>query len=1051
MTQPQDLDGNGAGGGAVSDNTDEPFIPYKSGDSLENSPLQYNAADGKVEASSPIVGQLQGDLVGELILTEPVTKGDLVSVDPTIPPVDGIESGGIADKNTQGRRPAIGFAQSNGLIGEKIQYKSYGPSEADTTGFVPGTVISMGSNGKAEYSSGIIAQQVGVVRETGPNGRVFANVLSWRKAPTEGPADPGGDLDDSEFPVYNAATDDLNKSGVFLEDEEVDFYEKSIKAKHYDLRENQRLDTTGANLAEYKIHDSTIHYHTDVEHGTNVPVGKNFRNKVVDEVGQAVNTETLLSPRWIIPVTEDISIEALTMDSTLLSFDGATINAYRDSVLIWSQKILLLLQGPSKWFNVGTGSSFFPPIHFLNDGATYELEVTNEFGDLQVQGDTLGVPYYALDYSEIVERPLQTMPDSTGVLDGMTVSQGTGDSVSITPGFGYIMADDGKTGTYVEIGQITDSPISVVADGNFGIGIDVNGAVTQVAGDSIDAAFIRDYMLVGFVEVELGAVSNVSPYKLTTNTTYSQIMDLFEVLGVIAGQGLDISPQANLSFDISAGDLGFRGAGTSQLNRTPNVLQLDARVTAEFDRLLGLDQSLPTLNQTLIDADHYDDGTATPALIADPLNATIQYLYQLPIELGGLTVMYGQTVYPTIEDAIVNQDNDEISIPTFVSTNTLLLARLVVRAGATNLQDEADAVWLPGSKFGASIKGGALGSGGPGGGDMLGAASSTLNEVVTFADVSGKVASAASDISADGGKLARISANGTLFVRGGASLPQLAINPVTDSISLQTDGPVYSVVNTDNGGTLTGLPGSTAFSAVRSDNPQFVLKNQAGVTIGKLEYNTTDGFIAIRYDGGPEIAVDADEIRHDIGTTTWRQTATGIVWDSDTNPAIHALRSDVVSYLITDAAGDSQGFFSYLSPNDYVTVGRSSGANVQVKTEGVNIVSNNSELTVDDIPVVLDNVGRTALTPAASVEIDFTEYESVYTLAMDQNTTLTFANIEVGHAVQLEVTGNFTLTFPGTAFKLSTSADYSGTDTNIIYMYASDAGIIDYTIAQRGT
>jgi hypothetical protein len=1045
-------EGASGSGSGTPDSTTDSFVPYKSGTTFVNSPLKFNAVENKVESSSVIEGQLQGDLVGEIILLEPVTKGDLVAIDPDTPLVDGIESGGVADKDTPGRRPAIGFAQADGLTGEKIQYKSYGQTETDTTGFAPGSVISMGKNGKSESASGIIAQQVGIVREVGATGRAFANVLSWRKAPTEGPADPGTELDDGEFPVYNAATDDYTKSLVFLEDEEVDFYEKSIKAKHYDLRENQRLDTTGANFVEYKLDSSTLHYHTDVEHGTNVPTGKNFQNKVVDEVIQAVNTETLLAPRWFFTVTQDISIEALTMDSTNLSFDGATINAYRDSVLIWSQKIPLILQGPSKWFNVGTGSSFFPPIHFLNDGATYELEVTNEFGDLEVQGDLSGVPYYAIDYSEIVERPLQTMPDSTGVLDGMIVSQGTGNSVNITPGFGYIMADDGKTGTYVEIAQISDSPISVVTDGNFGIGIDINGDVTQVAGDSINAAFIRDYMLVGFVEIELGAVSNVSPYKLTTNTTYSQIMDLFEVLGVIAGQGLAILPQANLSFDITAGDLGFRGAGTSQLNRTPNVLQLDARVTAEFDRLLGIDQSLPTLNQTLIDADHYDDGTATPALITDPLNATIQYIYQLPIELGGLTVMYGQKVYLTIEDAIVNQDNDEISIPTFVSTNTLLLARLVVRAGATDLQNEDDAVFLPGAKFGSSIKGGALGSGGPGGGDMLGAASSTLNEIVTFADVSGKIASAASDITADAGRIQRISANGALFVRGGASLPQLAINPATNSLSLQTDGPVYSVVNADNAGTLTGLPGSTAYQAVRSDNPQFVLKNQAGVTIGQLEYNKAgDGFIALRFVGGPTIAMDADEITQIIGSTSWRQTATGIVWNSGVNPAIHTLRSDVVSYLITDAAGDSQGFFSYFSPNDYVTLGRSSGANVQVKTEGVNIVSNSSELTVDDIPVVLDNVGRTVLTPAASVEIDFVEYESIYTLAMSQNTILTFANIEIGHAVQLEVTGSFTLTFPGTAFKLSSSGEYSASATNIIYMYASDSGIIDYTIQQRGT
>ncbi|MDX1554915.1 MAG: hypothetical protein R3212_02710 [Xanthomonadales bacterium] len=90
---------------------------------------------------------------------------------------------------------------------------------------------------------------------------------------------------------------------------------------------------------------------------------------------------------------------------------------------------------------------------------------------------------------------------------------------------------------------------------------------------------------------------------------------------------------------------------------------------------------------------------------------------------------------------------------------------------------------------------------------------------------------------------------------------------------------------------------------------------------------------------------------------------------------------------------------------------------------------------------------QSALTPAASVDVSFGKQSNRFrTLAMDQNTTLTFSNPIAGEERVIEVTGNFTLTFPGSA---KVYGGHAPNDTNNVLIRCIDATTPKYDVFVR--
>ncbi len=90
------------------------------------------------------------------------------------------------------------------------------------------------------------------------------------------------------------------------------------------------------------------------------------------------------------------------------------------------------------------------------------------------------------------------------------------------------------------------------------------------------------------------------------------------------------------------------------------------------------------------------------------------------------------------------------------------------------------------------------------------------------------------------------------------------------------------------------------------------------------------------------------------------------------------------------------------------------------------------------------------LTPAASVDVNFGRWDGTSgsesrfkTLVLDQNTTLTFSNPIAGEFRLIEITGNFTLTLPGSA---TAYGSHVPNDKNLLFIRCVDASTPKYDV-----
>jgi hypothetical protein len=186
----------------------------------------------------------------------------------------------------------------------------------------------------------------------------------------------------------------------------------------------------------------------------------------------------------------------------------------------------------------------------------------------------------------------------------------------------------------------------------------------------------------------------------------SSLRDLWSPIRLI-NQGIIPSPNgANLSFNTSAGILWGNGINWHNNQLSPNNVNIAAKVPASFfyrTQTGGTSGSV-----TVIDPRKYDIGgvitTITPAGSND---ATNQRIYMYPT--GVINVLYGQTRYATLAEAIANiQSETFIPYPNVESTGILigvLSVRNDIVADGEPLTNTDYAKFTLVSKFGESFGG----------------------------------------------------------------------------------------------------------------------------------------------------------------------------------------------------------------------------------------------------------------------------------------------------------------------------------------------------------
>jgi hypothetical protein len=328
---------------------------------------------------------------------------------------------------------------------------------------------------------------------------------------------------------------------------------------------------------------------------------------------------------------------------------------------------------------------------------------------------------------------------STGVVRGFDISQTGAAEITMQPGHGVIIDDtapDSNIAYHIDRATPTVQTVDISTDGVFSIQVDMNGDFVFFSDGEEPSTVYRDYLQVGFYEVINGVMTRAESSRVNINQPYSQFLDFLFALGPTRIEGIALQPNGdNLSVNVTGGKMIWRGGGDKVGSRLQNNLPIESRVVAELLPLQGTNGNIgePT---TVIDPTVYDlNGVLTTV----PQNDwQIIYFYQVPVASGGLFYMYGQETFHNLADLLAVEGNEEIQLPNIFAKESLLVGRIAVKKNCLALNDDTTTVkFLSGAKFGSGLAGGGSGGSG-GGGDVLGAASSEVNEVLISADESGK-------------------------------------------------------------------------------------------------------------------------------------------------------------------------------------------------------------------------------------------------------------------------------------------------------------------------
>ncbi len=274
---------------------------------------------------------------------------------------------------------------------------------------------------------------------------------------------------------------------------------------------------------------------------------------------------------------------------------------------------------------------------------------------------------------------------STGLETGGVISLGSSNSeVSVTAGTGRIVDLSGDTYTEVTWSQVTNAALSS-ADGSIYLYVDNLGAVQQTT-TKPTAAFRRANIYLGRLSVTGGQIQSVRNEPVIVEQVASQVMDLSSALKVFNVEGNDITANgANLSLSRSAGEL----------YDYSDTVALSSDALVSFRRYTQ--NGTASTSVAVLDPSNYDNAGTVTAIAGANEQATNVRVYLFTS--GNIAVCYGQTVYPTLEDAIVGL-NTEVFVEPDIVKEALLVKVITITKGATSLQSPTDAVFTKVSRFG---------------------------------------------------------------------------------------------------------------------------------------------------------------------------------------------------------------------------------------------------------------------------------------------------------------------------------------------------------------
>lgn len=296
---------------------------------------------------------------------------------------------------------------------------------------------------------------------------------------------------------------------------------------------------------------------------------------------------------------------------------------------------------------------------------------------------------------------------SSGWLSGGTLSVNANPAkFDITSGYGLILDKhtDPLNPTYklVSWNSSTANTVTNLATWNVTlIGIDSTGAIVQFQATDLNASF-RDYILLGsLVHSNHTSISAVSDVTIATGFSIGEsLADLTTAIGPINESGNVYSANgANLNINKSAGVAFAYGINAKVDEKNPNRVTIaSATAPTFFNSYRNGSGGYTVGTSSTINADQYDDGSGVLATV--PNNKwTIKRIYT---STAFTAVEFGQHYYSSQSEALSAIATESHAVNPDLST-FLLRCYLVVKKGATALNDTTTATFIEASRFGGGV------------------------------------------------------------------------------------------------------------------------------------------------------------------------------------------------------------------------------------------------------------------------------------------------------------------------------------------------------------
>jgi len=228
------------------------------------------------------------------------------------------------------------------------------------------------------------------------------------------------------------------------------------------------------------------------------------------------------------------------------------------------------------------------------------------------------------------------------------------------------------------------------------VGINVSGVIVQQT-TPFSAAQSRSIVQLGVLaHANHTSILLASNRPQVTLSPSNQLQDVLRALGTVSiNGGNKISANgANLALNRAAGMILREGVGFVSDHTSPHNISLAAQTAATFRYRLR--DGSESADVTAVIPGSYDNAGAVGTVPAN--NFTIQRVYLFPG--GAMRILYGQTLYATMDAAVAEIRNESFVIDPATEDNGTLRAWLVLRNTTTSLQNATDARIISANRFG---------------------------------------------------------------------------------------------------------------------------------------------------------------------------------------------------------------------------------------------------------------------------------------------------------------------------------------------------------------